>query len=357
MTALRALLLVAALAVLALPAASSGSVTRTLKAGETFTTDEEFDKANPLVVTVSGVLSYKDTFGRTCSADAFYVFGECFGTRVSTPGDLLVGFETESFVSIRAGQIPGVRMPAYTTSHRYTFATDCSFHSGGCGQVKFFAGVGAAVGDAHRTGSFTITVGGFAPTSVLVRFLVQVSGPPNVEIAGQKPSPHGEVVRSTLTGFGTATFTTGVKGSNGKLLEATATSGTIVHDDVYADGTREHFEFGIISRPVGIKAPVGTFYAPQTKRLGLLLNVRNGGTDACPKGKLTLLTLNLVPGPSGFDGPGNHAILAGVPREYSDSFGLVSTNPCKGQARGWEPAGSADAAKRVTVRIGVKVPR
>jgi hypothetical protein len=357
------LLLCAVGAVLALPTSSVGRAadTHVLTPGQTFTTTEEFDKANPLEVTVSGTLTWTNSVGQQCTFDAFYQWGPCIGgARTNRGAALWIGFEKDSnyfpqcACSLYKSDGRTKLSPPYSESHRYTFTTDCSFNSGGCGQVKFFAGV-SVQNPADWGGSITITVGGSTPTSVLVRFNVQISGGPNARLNGVKPGPHGVLVKSSFRGSGTATFTKQAKGGLGKVLEASATSGTMIHDNVYADGTKEHFEFGIISRPSLVPATFGTFYATQTHRLLLLLNVRNGGSGDCPQGRLTLATITLLPGPSGFDGPGNEAIFLGIPREFDSGF--LSTNACKGHAYAWVGQPSADDAKRVTVRIAVKVPR
>jgi hypothetical protein len=359
----QALLLVCAMAtVLALPAASVGRVadTQVLRPGETFTTTDSFDKANPLVVTMSGTLTWTNSSGQICTFDAFYQWGPCIGgTRTDRGAALWLGFETNNYFPTCACNLyrsdgRTKLAPRYTDSHRYSFTTDCSFDSEGCGQVKFFAGI-SVQNRADWAGSLSITVGGSTPTSVLVRFNVQISGPPNVPIKGATRSPHGALVRSTLRGSGTATFTKPAAGTGGKVLEATKTTGSIVFDNTYADGAKEHFEFGIISRPSFVPTSFGTFFASQTHRMLVLLNVVSGGTANCPQGRLTLLSLTLFPGPTGFDDPTNAAILAGIPKEFDS--GLFSSNACKGQAFGWAAQPSPDSAKRVTVRVAVRVPR
>jgi hypothetical protein len=358
----RLLLLGALAAALGLPAASLGKAAEShvLQVGQSFTTADDYGKANPLVATVSGVISRNDGTGRICTYDAFYAFGPCF-TKPVTGSYLYLGFETSSFVPQRADGVPRDSKtyitPPYSASHNYTFTTDCSFNSEGCGRVKFSVGPPGVPPDKAATGSLTITVGGSVPTSVLVRFNAQVSGIPNVPIRGAKPSPHGALVKSVLRGSGTATFTKEVKGSGGKVIEATKTTGAVLLDNTYADGTKEHFEFGVISRPSFVNASIGTAYAPQSRRLLLLLNVTRGGTSDCPQGKLTLATLTLLPGPSGFDGPGNSAIFAGIPNSYDSGLPGISTDACKGHAYGWVTQGSADPARRVTVRVAVRVPR
>jgi hypothetical protein len=156
---------------------------------------------------------------------------------------------------------------------------------------------------------------------LVVTFTLRLRGKPNLAIKGPKPDA---VTSATLSVSGAHATFTKVKQPS-PVLEATETKGHIVLDEVLADGTKRHFQFGIIS---------GTLYAPTTRRLALLLEVEQSNDPACPAVGHRAATLNVLPS---FQGVRDTIILFGIPYSQNvDPFGFITSQPCKGQAFGWE---------------------
>ena len=277
--------------------------------------------------------------------DAFYCHVGCEGGIVPS---YLLEIDAEKggeLAPLRRSSLTGYIEPKYNAAHRYEVPL-ADLDLGKLRFVLLLPKVEPAKGLNYTfSGSYRIQIvsGTVEPDlPVSVEFRLRISGLPNLPTKGDDTA--GKLKSTTLIGKGTATFTK--KFGKTKLVEATKTSGKITSVDVFKDGTEKRIEFGIISRPALVPGFVGTFYSPDTHRLLLMLNVRESNDDDCPKGKLTIATLTLVP-VGGWDAPKNAAVLKGIP--YSRGEWLTSTTPCTGHSHGWQ----TNNKKRVYVRLAV----
>jgi hypothetical protein len=215
-------------------------------------------------------------------------------------------------------------------------------------------------------GGFTIKVFGAEAKEpklpLVVYFKAGALGKPNLEVSKAKgPAP----VKSEFTvtgpdevdnekGWAHATFTR--RWRNTKLLLANETKGQVVHRDVYADGTEKKLVLGLVTPPEWLRklrldrAPE-TLYSPATRRLAVLLRVKDSDDDRCPAGSLL------------FGVPERFVLLTLVPvggiRDTATFTGFIAASkeagPCPGHAHGWENKGSTRV--RVRVRTGKPKPK
>jgi hypothetical protein len=214
-------------------------------------------------------------------------------------------------------------------------------------------------------GGFTIKVFGEEAQPKLplvVYFKAGAVGRPNVQIG--KPKGAGPVKSEfTLTGPDTvnnekgwahATFTRRWRGT--KLLLANESKGQVVHKDFYADGTETKLTLGIVTPPEWLRKlrldrTPETLYSPSTRRLAVLLRVKDSDDDRCPAGSLL------------FGVPERFVLLTLVPvggvRDTATFTGFIAASkeagPCSGHAHGWENRGSTRV--RVVVRAGKPKPK
>lgn len=193
---------------------------------------------------------------------------------------------------------------------------------------------------------------------LVVEFRVLAQGKPNLEPLNKNPA---QLTSSTISfepprgaGSAHATFTKKKTTKKGAvLLEATETKGKIIHEDVYADGTKRRIKFGIHQ---------GSLYNPKTRVLAALLKVDESNDLDCPDVGTRIAWLILIPG----GGVRDTVVLQGVPKflslqEEADVPFLgktkikLRTSPCRAHAHGWQqqtvqkqPSGKVKVILRMT---------
>jgi hypothetical protein len=333
----------------------------TIPASKTYTTTADYSA--PVTVTVTGAVTSPNGSGGTCVFDAFYT--ACDGRPRGPGGGFYVGGENRGpgnweFAPRRPlyfVEAAHQAAPAYNAGHRYTFTVACSWSSSGCGRLRFYADPGVGyVYSSYWSGSFGVEIGE-SNLPIVVDFSARISGVPNIAVG---PQQKAGLVKSTVVASGHATFT---EHTGTGLLRATESKGSVFQEDVYADGTKRRLELGVITL-TGFPSLKGkipeTLYSPNTKRLLLLLKVKESNdSGACPESAfniatvgydLRLATLVLLPGarPS--------AIFTGVPKVVKTGSGKKTTlvEPCLGHTHGWV----SDPSDHVTVvlRLNARKP-
>ncbi len=278
-------------------------------------------------VTISGLLGRKSSYLGSCVYDAFY--GKCKSDKWGSIVGDTIGVSKKrdgTGIAFLSTQLVG-RLPAFRADHRYGVTLKWS------GPAYFVASPfgGAPPTGETISGSFTLDFGGEASAAggsddLRVNFVVNAFGKPNVAVKGYRTAL--TLVSSRVKGSGHATFTE----KEGSLLVATETKGSIVHEDVYSDGTKHTLTFGVVS---------GTRYFPAQHRLVLVLKAKDSNDPACEVGDFistTFGTLTLLPHEDAAPNGGT-ALFVGVPK-------TKLTTPCR-HAHGWKSSPGAG----VTVRI------
>jgi hypothetical protein len=196
---------------------------------------------------------------------------------------------------------------------------------------------------------------------LVVEFRVLAQGKPNLDPLNKNPP---QLTSSTLSfepprgaASARATFTKKKQTKKGALLlEATETKGKIIHEEMYADGTKRRIKFGIHQ---------GTLYNPKTRVLAALLKVDESNDLDCPDVGTRIAWLILIPG----GGVRDTIVLQGVPKflslqEEADVPFLgktkikLRTSPCRGHSHGWQQqtVQSRTGKVRVILRMAEKRP-
>jgi hypothetical protein len=270
---------------------------------------------------------------RRLEFDAFYCYKGCEGGIVESR-NFYMAIEKQGWGSFPLPTLVRT-LPKYNPSHRYLITLPDRV--AGYGRLRFYVGVP----ESNPAAGFNYTYGGFYNVEIVgaftevdteelrVDFIASASGKPNLPLNGYRSER--TLVRSRVSGSGHATFTK----KNEALLIATETKGSIVHEDVYSDGTKHTLTFGIVS---------GTRYNPDLLRLALVLKVKESNDPDCEPGAFittTFGTLTLVPhadvAPNGGTG-----IFVGVPK-------TTLSDPCR-HAHAW----TSSPRDKVAVRILLK---
>lgn len=270
---------------------------------------------------------------RRLEFDAFYCYKGCEGGIVPSQ-NFYMAIEKQGWGAFPLPTLVRT-VPKYNPSHRYLVTLPDRVN--GYGRLRFYVGVP----ESNPAAGFNYTYGGFYNVEIVgaftevdtealrVDFIASASGEPNVPLKGYKSER--TLVRSSFRGSGHATFTM----KNEHLYIATETKGSIVHEDVYSDGTKHTLTFGIVS---------GTRYNPDSRRLALVLKVKESNDPNCAEGVFittTFGTLTLVPHDDAAPNGGT-AIFVGVPK-------TKLTDPCR-HAHAW----TSSPKEKVTVRILLK---
>lgn len=214
-------------------------------------------------------------------------------------------------------------------------------------------------------GGFTIKVFGAEPKEpklpLVVYFKATAAGKTNLNVPGAKgPGParsefsiSGPDEVDNIKGWAHATFSR--RWRNTKLLLATESKGQVVHKDFNANGTETKLTLGVVTPPdwlrkLKLDRTPETLYSPSTRRLAVLLKVKDSDDDRCPAG---------IP----FFERDRFALLVLVPvggvRDTATFTGFIAASkeagPCSGHAHGWENRGTTRV--RVVVRTGKPKPK
>jgi hypothetical protein len=303
------------------------------------TTRTSVPPRKPLTLELTGSYSVKDlppASPRTMRFDGLYCFEGCVGGDVVPAYNLVFSSEKDPGAGEHSfrDRLLSRDIPRYNPSHRYRFTLSDRIE--GYGHLRFRILVpeprpAAGFKYGYAGGIKVEIVGPFTEEEaepVRVNFFVRASGKPNLPLRGYS-SPR-TLVTSRVFGSGHATFTK----KNAAVLIATETKGSIVHEDVYADGTTHRLEFGIVS---------GTRYSPAGRRLALVLKLKDSNDPDCEAGvffSTTFGVLTLIP----HEDVGLHGgsvIFFGLPKTNL-------TSSCR-HAHAWETSPREHVAARVLV--------